>query len=173
MIFDIIESMKRTIFIILGLIYSLAVFPLFAQENNESKAGSNSADAFAIIPELECEEIKDIEPSRTKVTFKANVKNCEIQLNGNKQGKSNLTLINLVEGYYLLRAEKEGYLPKENFVYIEHGKDKTFYIELEPKEETKNKEDSTSQSNSEPAANENLPAQESSPASLPDSGDAK
>ena len=133
--------MKRNIFIIFGLLSFLAYSPLLAQqvESNSSEAGSDSADAFAIIPNLEPEEVKDIEQNRSKVIFKTSVKNCRIYLNQNFQGISKLTLINLVDGFYLLRAEKDGYKYQENFVYIEHGKEKTFYIELEANEETQKK----------------------------------
>lgn|GEM_PF-1665680 len=139
--------MKRTISIILGLSF-ISFSPLFSQEAkaeaseqavSTDEAGSQSAEAFAIIPELKSEEETSIERNRTKATFKTNVKNCDIFLNGNNQGRSKLTLSNLIEGYYLLRVEKEGYIPTENFVYIEGGKAKTFYVELEMTEETKKK----------------------------------
>lgn len=140
--------MKRTIFFILGLIF-VSVSPLLAQENEaapakqdsqtSNEAGSQSAEAFAIIPELKAEEESNIERNRTKATFKTNVKNCSLYLNGNFQGRSPITLTNLIEGYYLLRVENPGYIPKENFLYIEGGKARTFYIELEMTEETKQK----------------------------------
>ena len=140
--------MKRTIFFILGLIF-VSVSPLLAQENEaapakqdsqtSNEAGSQSAEAFAIIPELKAEEESNIERNRAKATFKTNVKNCSLYLNGNFQGRSPITLTNLIEGYYLLRVENPGYIPKENFLYIEGGKARTFYIELEMTEETKQK----------------------------------
>lgn len=140
--------MKRTISIILGL--SLISFSqLFAQEAEtestapaspaSTEAGSQSAEAFAIIPELKTEEVTDIPRNKTRAIFKTNVKGCSILLNGNFQGQSQLDLRNLVEGYYLLRTQKEGYIPQENFIYIEGGKSKIFYIELEMTEETKKK----------------------------------
>ncbi|MCR4821982.1 MAG: PEGA domain-containing protein [Treponema sp.] len=118
---------------------------LFAQESTQpsqaekDEAGSNSAEAFAIIPNLEPEEISDTDPSKSKIIFKSSVKNCSVYLNGNLQGRTSLTLTNLVDGFYLLRLEKSGYLPQENFIYAEHGKNKTFYIEMQPTEETKKK----------------------------------
>ena len=62
-------------------------------------------------------------------------------LNNNLQGRTQLSLSNLVDGYYLLRVEKDGYDTQENFIYVEHGKSKTFYTELQPNEETKKKEE--------------------------------
>lgn len=140
--------MKRTIFVIFGLIGFLSFSTVFAQQVTSSEEpGSESADAFAIIPNLEAEESKDIEESRTKVIFKANVKNCRIYLNQNFQGLTKLSLNNLMEGFYILRAVKEGYKYQENFVYIERGKEKTFYIELQPDEETQKKLESKSSQN--------------------------
>lgn len=146
-IFGIIDYMKR-ILSILSFIFLLAHYSVFAQqnenqsENAESVAGADSAEAFAIIPNLEPEESSAIEPSRTGTILKTNVKNCRIYLNGTFQGLSKLTLTNLVEGFYLLRVEKEGYLFQENFIYVEHGKKKTFYIELQPNDETQKRIDS-------------------------------
>ena len=132
--------MKRSIFILFGLITFLSFSQISAQQvEDSSQPGSDSADAFAIIPNLEPEEVKDIEVSRTKVIFKTNIKNCRIYLNQNFQGYSKLSLSNLVEGFYLLRAEKEGYDYQEKFVYVERGKEKTFYVELQPNEETQKK----------------------------------
>ena len=148
----IIEDMKRSIFIF-SLITFLSFSPLFAQQvADSSQAGSDSQDAFAIIPNLEPEEVKDIESSRTKVIFKTNVKNCRISLNHEFQGYSKLSLLNLVEGFYLLRADKEGYDYQEKFVYVERGKEKTFYIELEPNEETKKKLEARANAQSEAKA---------------------
>lgn len=131
--------MKRSIFIF-GLITFLSFPAVFAQQvADSSQAGSDSEQAFSIIPNLEPEEVKDIEVSRTKVIFKTNIKNCRIYLNQNFQGYSKLSLSNLVEGFYLLRAEKEGYDYQEKFVYVERGKEKTFYVELQPNEETQKK----------------------------------
>lgn len=133
------EDMKRNI-IIYGLIGFLSLSTAFAQQvTDSSEAGSDSQDAFAIIPNLEAEEVKDIEQSKSRVIFKTSVKNCRIYLNQDFQGYSKLTLKNLVEGFYLLRVEKEGYDYQENFVYVERGKEKSFYIELQPNEETQKK----------------------------------
>jgi len=140
--------MKRILFIV-GLISIISLSPFFAQdaesqpknEQNDEKAGSDSADAFAIIPELEAEEVSDLSFGRTKAVFKTSVKSSAIYLNGNLQGRTPLTVSSLVEGYYLLRAEKEGYKPVENFVYIENSKAKTFYVELEMDEETQKRMD--------------------------------
>ncbi len=112
----------------------ISTFQIFAEENS---AGSSSINAFDLIPNLEPEEVSDIERSKSKAVFKTNIKNCNILLNGNFQGRSQLALMNLGEGYYLLRAEKNGYKFVERFVYIERGKAKTFYLELEPNEEDK------------------------------------
>ncbi|MBQ9622899.1 MAG: PEGA domain-containing protein [Treponema sp.] len=126
--------MKRSIFVILGLAALLSAPAVFAQE---AEAGSESAEAFAIIPNLEPEETTAIEQNRTKASFKSNLKGCRIYLNHNFQGVTPLTLSNMVEGFYLLRTEKDGYNYQENFVYVEHGKAKTFYVELQPGEESK------------------------------------
>lgn len=139
------ERMKR-IFFIFSIITLVSASSVFAQQNESSASesdepGSNSAEAFEIIPNLEAEEVADTPQGGTKAVFKTNVKNCTIFLNGNYQGRSQLTLANLVEGFYLLRVEKNGYQFQENFVYIEHGKTKTFYIELQPTEETQKKLD--------------------------------
>ena len=132
--------MKRTIFILFGLITFLSFSQIFAQQvTSETEPGSDSAEAFAIIPNLEAEETKEIEQGRSKVIFKANVKNCKIYLNQEFQGLTKLSLNNLVEGFYILRATKDGYNYQENFVYVERGKEKTFYIELQPTEETQQK----------------------------------
>ena len=140
--------MKRTIYFILGLIF-VSVSPLLAQENEAApaatesqtsqEAGSQSAEAFAIIPELKAEEESNIERNRTKAVFKTNIKNCNLYLNGNFQGRTPITLTNLAEGFYLLRVDNPGYISKENFLYVEGGKARTFYIELEMTEETKQK----------------------------------
>ena len=136
--------MKKTKFIIFGLITLISVSSVFAQQSNfgtePEKAGSDSSDAFELIPLLEPEETADIESTKTKVTFKTNVNRCSIYLNGSLQGKSKLNLNNLVEGFYLLQVSNKGYLPKENFIYVERGKAKTYYIELEPNEETLKKQ---------------------------------
>ena len=137
--------MKR-FFIILGLISVFSISQIFAQENesqakSDSEAGNDSSEAFAIIPELQAEETSNLLPGRTRAIFKTNVKSCSIFVNGNFQGRSNLTLTNLVEGYYLLRVEKDGYDYQENFVYVENGKAKTFYVELQPNEETQKRMD--------------------------------
>lgn len=125
--------MKRNFFFVLGLISLLSINGVFAQEAEDRF--SDSAEAFAIIPNLDPEETKDYDIYRTKAIFKTNVKNCKVYLNNNFEGYSKLTLANLVEGFYLLRVEKEGYISLENFVYVERGKEKTFYVELEPGEE--------------------------------------
>ena len=123
---------------------------VFAQQSqNEEVAGADSADAFAIIPNLEPEESADIDISRVRVIFKTSTKNCRIYLNGNFQGISKLTLNNLVEGFYLLRTEKDGFKTQENFIYAERGKAKTFYVELEPTEETQEKLNSQTQVSSD------------------------
>ena len=164
------EVMKHNFFILSGLFCLLAAPALFAQDNTQKptaesdEPGCQSAEAFAIIPNLEPEEVSDIDISRTKTVFKANVKSCDLYLNNNYYGKSTLTLNNLVDGFYLLRVEKQGYLPKENFIYAEHGKSKTFYIELQPTEETQKKLDAQAQSTPAPEAqksstNENTPAE--------------
>lgn len=163
-------SMKRILFI-LSFISLISTFS-FAQEANggDDKPGSNSAEAFAIIPELEPEEVKDLSPGHSKLIFKTNVKSSRIFLNGNLQGLTPLTLLNLTSGYYLLRVEKAGYESKENFIYVDNGKAKTFYIEIQPDEETRKQEEAkaTSQkSNAE--AKETQPAAESEAAL----GDAK
>lgn len=137
--------MKKILSVILT--FSLiSISSLFSQESrassqDEGEAGSDSAEAFAIISELKPEEEKNIQQDRTKVTFNANVKSCSIFLNGNMQGRTRLSLSSLIEGYYLLRVEKQGYITKENFVYIERGKEKSYYIELEPSEETQKREE--------------------------------
>ena len=142
--------MKR-IFFIFTIFSIISLSPIFAEdssksesnssENSENKAGADSAEAFAIIPELEAEETKDVPSGKSKAIFKTNVKSCMIYINGNNQGRSNLTLSNLIEGYYLLRVEKDGYKTQENFVYIENGKAKTFYVELQMDEETQKRMD--------------------------------
>lgn len=134
--------MKRSIFVILGLAAFLSAPALFAQEaaaEPEGEAGSESGEAFAIIPNLEAEETTAIEQNRTKAIFKSNVKGCRIYLNHNFQGVTPLSLSNMVEGFYLLRTEKDGYNYQENFVYVEHGKAKTFHVDLQPNEETQKK----------------------------------
>lgn len=146
--------MKRILFIF-GLISFLSLAPSFAQQSQSGEeAGADSAEAFAIIPNLEAEETADLDISRIRVIFKTNVKACRIYLNGNFQGVSKLTLNNLIEGFYLLRVEKDGYKSQENFIYAERGKEKSFYIELEPNEETQKKLDAqasaaSSQTNAE------------------------
>ena len=136
--------MKRIFFIINAfiLISSSVVFAQStdAAQESQNKAGSDSIEAFAIIPELEAEETENFAVGRNRVIFKTNVKNCKIFLNGNFQGLSQLTLSNVIEGYYLLRVEKDGYEYQENFVYVEREKAKTFYIELQPSEETQKRE---------------------------------
>lgn len=131
--------MKRISFIFLVFVSFMSALSLSAQETetesnsketNAQEAGSDSAEAFEIIPNLEAEEISDINSFQTKVTFKTNVKNARIYLNGNFQGYSKLILTNLVEGFYLLRAEKDNYDYQEKFIFAERGKSKTFYIEL-------------------------------------------
>ena len=137
--------MKRILFV-LGLLAFVPALSVFSQEAEDSRsaqenqAGSESGDAFAIIPELEAEESSDIASGRTRAVFKTNVRSAAIYLNGNLQGRSQLTLNNLIEGYYLLRVEKDGYNFKENFIYVENAKSKSFYIELEPNEDTKKRE---------------------------------
>ena len=138
------KDMKKTKLFIFGLITLISVSSVFAQQSNlgpeQEEVGSNSSEAFEIIPLLEPEESEDIESSKTKVTFKTNVNRCSVYLNGFLQGKSKLNLNNLVEGFYLLHVSNKGYLPKENFIYVERGKAKTYYIELEPNEETLKKQ---------------------------------
>lgn len=148
--------MKRKTILILSLISILPVALLSAQENENpssqesaSEPGKNSAEAFAIIPNLEPEESSDLDPYHTKATFKTNVKNAKIFLNGNFQGVSKLSVLNFIEGFYLLRAEKDGYNFKENFVYIERGKAKTFYIELTPEQKDEIKTDSVTEDKTE------------------------
>lgn len=131
--------MKRSIFVILGLAALLSAPFAFAQEE---EAGSDSGEAFAIIPNLEAEDTSAIEQNKTKAIFKSNVKGCRIYLNHNFQGVTPLTLSNMVEGFYLLRTEKDGYNYQENFVYVEHGKSKTFYVELQPGEESQKEPES-------------------------------
>jgi len=141
--------MKRSIFILFGLITFLSFSQISAQQvEDSSQPGSDSADAFAIIPNLEPEEVKAIDPYCTKVIFKTNIKNCRIYLNQNFQGYSKLSLSNLVEGFYLLRAEKEDYDYQERFVYVERGKEKTFYVELQPNDESQKKHEARAASKS-------------------------
>lgn len=140
----------KKFFILLSLVSLFSTTALFAQNSEpeaqaEGEAGADSAEAFAIIPQLEAEETSDIELSRTKAIFKTNQKNCRIFLNHTFQGLSKLTLSNLIEGFYFLRVEKDGYHFKEFFVYIERGKEKTFYIELDPTDETQRKQESRAQ----------------------------
>lgn len=146
--------MKR-IFFIFSLISLVSFSHLFAQENNASEHGADSAEAFAIIPELEPEESSNLPESKNRVIFKTNVKNCAVYLNNNLQGRTQLTLNNLVDGYYLLRVEKDGYDFQENFVYAEHGKSKTFYIELQPNEETQKREEVRAARSNSAAASSN------------------
>ena len=122
--------MKHIIFVIFSLFLLNTGVSLFAEESENASDKNASSEAFAIIPELECEESTDIEPRRTKVTFNANVKDCLIYLNGNLQGRTKLTITNLVDGIYLLRVEKQGYEYKENFITVDNGKAKTFFVEL-------------------------------------------
>ncbi|WP_294429593.1 PEGA domain-containing protein [uncultured Treponema sp.] len=157
--------MKYTKFFILGLISIASFSPAFAQNTKDygleqEAPGSESSEAFEYIPLLEPEEIADIDSSRTKATIKTNVKKSTIYLNGNLQGKTPLNIQNLVEGFYLLHVECKGYLPKENFIYIQRGKARTFYIELEPTEETLKK-----QAEKEAAAERKNKASEASEAS--------
>ena len=131
--------MKRFVYIIcfvFSLFLGSAVFGQAAEtsESSSNTASSDSSEAFSYIPELEAEEVTDLDLSKTKVIFKTNVKGCKIFLNGNLQGVSQLTLLNLVEGIYHLYVSKNDYSYKEYFIYVEHGKSKTFYIELEPME---------------------------------------
>ena len=131
--------MKRFVYIICfvsSLFLGSAVFGQAAEtsESSSNTASSDSSEAFSYIPELEAEEVTDLDLSKTKVIFKTNVKGCKIFLNGNLQGVSQLTLLNLVEGIYHLYVSKNDYSYKEYFIYVEHGKSKTFYIELEPME---------------------------------------
>ncbi|MBQ4378644.1 MAG: PEGA domain-containing protein [Treponema sp.] len=147
--------MKKILFV-LGLFTAVSFSPLFSQtaENstvtttNDDKPGSASGEAFAIIPELQAEETNSLVQGRTKAVFKTNVKNVSVYLNGNLQGRTNLTISSLVEGYYLLRLEKEGYQPQEYFVYIENSKEKIFYIEFQTDEEPQVTTESDSSSTS-------------------------
>lgn len=158
--------MKRffLIFALFSLISTSAVFSQSEQSSQaeENKAGSDSGEAFAIIPELEAEEVSNLGAGRNRVVFKTNVKNCAIFLNGNLQGRSQLTLNNLIEGYYLLRVEKDGYDFQENFIYVEREKAKSFYIELQPNEETQKKEENAARSNAASAGGETASAQSDS-----------
>ncbi len=153
--------MNRKIFLIFSLFMIISLTPLFSQQDDNSGPGSKSAEAFAIIPNLEPEESSDIDISRTKSIFKTNVKSCKIYLNGNFQGISNLTLTNLIEGFYLMRVEKEGYISQENFVYIERGKEKSFFIELQPKEK---KQDEKTSAESEKSDTNETPESAETPA---------
>lgn len=137
LIFRYYKNMKR-ILILFALISVFSLSAVFAQESSEP--GSDSQEAFSFIPNLEPEESKDIDISSTKVIFKTNVKSAKIYLNQNFQGVTKLTLNNLIEGFYLLRAVKEGYKYQEYFVYIERGKQRTYYVELEPEEKAKESE---------------------------------
>ena len=115
------------------------------QKNKDEKSNveivNSNKDLSSQVEELEAEETKDVPSGKSKAIFKTNVKSCMIYINGNNQGRSNLTLSNLIEGYYLLRVEKDGYKTQENFVYIENGKAKTFYVELQMDEETQKRMD--------------------------------
>lgn len=179
--------MKYTKFIILGL-FSIASFsPAFAQPGSkdygpeQAVPGSESSEAFEYIPLLEPEESSDIDSSRTKVSIKTNVKKSSVYLNGNLQGKTPLNIQSLVEGFYLLHVECQGYLPKENFIYVQRGKAKTFYLELEPTEETlkkqAEKEAAAERKNKAAASSEQseVPASEGTSSTTEDNsvGDAK
>ena len=158
-----IQSMKHLIFSILTLLF---ISSAFAQQTEESQArtdaqseSSPSSEAFSYIPELECEESTDIDERRTKVTFTANVKNALIYLNGNLHGRTKLTLSNLTDGIYLLRVTKEDYLTQEYFITADHGKAKTYYVELQQTEETQKKLDSQAQKQSAQASKAEAPAE--------------
>lgn len=164
-----IVHMKRIIF---SLFLLMTIQFGFAQEaatpsqnasadtsSSDSSSENPSAEAFAIIPELECEESTDLDGLRTRVTFNANVPNCLVYLNGNLQGRTKLSLINLVDGIYLLRIAKDGYEIRENFITVDSGKAKTYYVELQPTEETQKKLDSQAQKQSAQVSKAEAPAE--------------
>lgn len=126
-------GVMRRFFLIFSFMTLLLSQRLFSQQDG---GGSDSAEAFSFIPELEPAEVKDIEAERLRVILNTDAKNCRIYLNGNFQGLSKLTVSNIADGYYLLRVEKTGYVTQERFVLFERGKEKSFYVELSPKEGT-------------------------------------
>ena len=60
-----------------------------------------------------------------------------------------------------MRVEKEGYISQENFVYIERGKEKSFFIELQPKEK---KQDEKTSAESEKSDTNETPESAETPA---------
>ena len=64
----------------------------------------------AFCEELLSEQTSQIEENKTEITIRCSVPGVYIFLNGELQGKTELTIRNLREGIYNLKLEKKGFL---------------------------------------------------------------
>jgi len=66
----------------------------------------------------------------SSVTIKTNVSDAYVYLNGNFQGKTPITILNLAEGRYQLRIEKKNFLPYETIIVVSKGRNRVYQIDM-------------------------------------------
>lgn len=103
------------------------VFIVAAQSQDSGNDFSETGDDA---PPLAYEEVKSIEGEKSQVTIKTNVRAAEIYLNGVFQGKSQLTINDLLPGTYSLTVRKSGCEKKSFLIETKPGESYVFYAEL-------------------------------------------
>lgn len=125
----------------LSFIISLNV--LSAQDVSSDSTGERQVGNISIAVEEQQTHMstmpKDIWPEKrtdmlnenTEILIRSNVQNASVFLNGIYQGRTPLTINNLVPGIYDLVLEKEGYTSQYFFLNVYRGQQLTYYIQLE------------------------------------------
>lgn len=117
-------------FIYTSVLVLLMVFPAFSHSLpafDETYSSENASKAMMMAPENKLA----IDPGKTRITIKSNVRNADVWINGQYEGNTNLTINNLSPGSYYLKVQATGYAPRYFNISVRYGEDRTFYIELE------------------------------------------
>ena len=84
----------------------------------------------AFCEELLSEQTSQIEENKTEITIRCSVPGVYIFLNGELQGKTELTIRNLREGIYNLKLEKKGFETQFFEIEVKKSLSQTFYVEM-------------------------------------------
>lgn len=110
---------KRFITLIILLSFASVGFSVFAQDDNTDK------DFIINLSPIVKKEVSD---DKTALIIESDLPKAEVYLNGVYQGKTKLTIKNLVAGDYFIQIKKDDFLSPRYFLNVKKGYILTYKI---------------------------------------------
>lgn len=111
--------MKKRFITLIILLSFASVFSLFAQDNN-----TDEEFILYLSPTVK----KEVSDDKTAIIIESDLQKAEVYLNGVYQGKTKLTVKNLVTGDYFVQIKKDDFLSPRYFISVKKGYVLTYKI---------------------------------------------